>query len=164
MNKIVKKRFLPGSYTIEASFLIPLIVFMIVLIVYLNFFLYDKVLFFNSAYISALRASSCDIKENQKAYHKAKESTLILLKDKIIAIDSFGDKVSVSNKETVILLEGNILLPVPMIAVLFPQQKKLIVSEMVSAKRVDSVSFIRNIRKIKAVASFVREGVDNDIP
>lgn len=164
MTERKRRCFLQGSYTIEASLLFPLFIFIIVLIVYLSFFLYDRVLFYNCAYLSAFRASSNNVEDNENAYEVAKNTTNDLLENRMLAIQTFGDRVSVGNGKTVVEYQGDMPIPFQFINILFSQHKMFVVSGIGSAKKIDPVSFIRSCRKIEAAAITVREGVENDIP
>ena len=57
-----------GYFTLEACFLVPLIVFIFVLIVHLNFYLYGRALLIQDVYLLAFRASLLPKGEDMAAF------------------------------------------------------------------------------------------------
>ena len=54
-----KNKYKKGSYTVEAAFILPMILFSMIAVIYLSFFIHNKIILSKEAYISALRISQC---------------------------------------------------------------------------------------------------------
>lgn len=93
---------LKGSHTIEAAFIMPIVLSTIWGIVYLTLYLYDYSLIEQSAYLAAFRGSN-KIQDNQQIEREVEkqgdellEGKLLLNKSKIEEIHTNGKKTSVS--------------------------------------------------------------------
>lgn len=98
-----KKNFMrKGSHTIEAAFIMPVIISAVGMIIYLALFLYDYNLMAQSAYLVAFRGSNQEsdkelVKEEiQKQEHELFSGKLFLGKSKIEEIDTSLNKTEVT--------------------------------------------------------------------
>lgn len=86
--------------TVEASYLIPMVIFLIVLIIYFSFYCFDRSVSIQNGYIAALRASNqWESSEGQKkdfAYKEWKsltENLFIMLKNKEFVVNVSGNTI-----------------------------------------------------------------------
>ena len=94
-----------GSSTIEAAYLIPFLVTVIMLFIYLAFFLYNRLVLTETAYIAAFRGSQAT--EYAKAGEVSKIATNCcenLLSGKLIAVDTCENGVEVKGKTVSVTL------------------------------------------------------------
>lgn len=135
-----KKYCLSGSYTVEASFLFPLIMAVIAAIIYLLFFVHDRCVMNAAADTAALRASQPDIHENG-IYQTAEESIQELLSGRLLAAGSIEKEIKISSTEIRVVCRGEV--PVPLHNIRLP------IEVTGYAKRTDPAAFIRECRVIE---------------
>ena len=86
--------------TVEASYLIPMVIFLIVLIIYFSFYCFDRSVSIQNGYIAALRASNqWESSERQKkdfAYQEWEsltENLFIMLENKEFVVNVTGNTI-----------------------------------------------------------------------
>lgn len=128
-----------GSFTIEASVVMSLLIMVITAVLFLTFFLYNRCLLERAASMSALRASG-SVREDQDArYKRAEEGIKDILQEHL-----FGDP----QIQTSIEIKGN-----DAEVTLIMQYKWWKFEASATKKAVYPVTFIRNCRKLEGVMS-----------
>lgn len=135
-----EKRRLSGSYTVEASFIFPMIVIVIIFIFYLMFFVHDKCVINAAADQAALRGSRVSA-SGGSVYQETENSVRELLDKRLLAAGNLIYDITVSSKEIQVVCKGEILIPF--------RDTRLPIEVIGYAKRQDPVTFIRECRIIE---------------
>ncbi len=142
----MKKKY-KGSYTVEASFIFPLVMSVIVLIIYLSFFLHDRAVMDAASYQAAMRGSfvTSDKSDFLKKAEKAGDE---LLKEALLVTRVSEKNIELKNNTLTVTYSGIMNIPggvnfIPGI----PTELKLNVRS--SAKRLDPTGFVRSCRIIE---------------
>lgn len=120
-----------GSFTIEASVIVPMILMVFVLIVYAVFYYHDKNILEGAAYETAVVGSGRSEPEEAeiRAYFRKR------IQGKLILFGQVQEEISMDKEEVIVKCTA--------------EKKKMRVSAEVSAKRTEPERFIRDIRKIQ---------------
>lgn len=133
--------------TVEVSLLFPLIIMVLICVLYLSFYSYDKTIAFQNAGICALYGKyGLGVMEDKNEWVEKMYWVLqILNKGQYIAPINMKQQVSIENNHTVINQEGNVNIP------LLNQEfmSKLNFIEGVKLVQQKRVFFIRQVRKVK---------------
>lgn len=134
---------LSGSYTVEASFIFPMIMLVILMILYLMFYVHDKCVMNAAADAAALRASQPGVEE-KGIYESAENNVKELLNKRLLASGSVENKVKITSDTIEVVCRSE--LPIPFHNIRIP------VEVIGYAKRTDPVTFIRECRVIEEKA------------
>lgn len=133
--------------TVEVSLLFPLIIMVLVCVLYLSFYSYDKTIAFQNAGICALYGKNgLGVVEDKNEWVEKMYWVLqILNKGQYIAPTNMKQQVSIKNNHIMISQEGNVNIP------LLNQEfmSKLDFIEGVKLVPQKRVFFIRQVRKVK---------------
>ena len=100
---------LNGSYTVEASFLMPMILTVLVIIIYLTFFLHDRTVLNSAAYTAALRGSQ--LISGEDVYAVVEESGKQLIKNRLIATKDVVLDITVQKNKIGVAYTGTMRIP-----------------------------------------------------
>ncbi len=145
----MKKQF-RASYTVEAAFLFPLIMSVIVLLIYLSFFIHDRAVMDAASYQAALRGSL--VTANKSDFiAKAEKAGDELLKGALLVTKVNRKDIEMENNMLTVTYSGIMSIPggvsfIPGI----PSELELKVKS--SAKRLDPTGFVRSCRIIENLA------------
>lgn len=132
-----------GSSTVEAAYLIPMLMMLVAFLIYLSFFLYNRLLVTETAYLCALRASRLEYGTAKECYAVAEKSLTDLLKGKLPAMEQCETKTEVTGAKVGITIR---------IRQKFPfWEKQLEYSVKKDAVRLNPYQFIRDCRRFKNV-------------
>ena len=147
-----KREHVNGYFTIEASLIIPLVIFLISGIFYLTFFLYDRCIASQDAYLLAFRGSLCCDKNageiEQYVHRLAKEQ----LGERYIASIGLQNSVYADNSAVEVTIEGCVN------AVYTKQlltKSRWDFQEHAKAERICPVKLIRSFRLIKKIGGSI---------
>lgn len=132
-----------GYFTVEATLIMPIVLYVCLFIIYTGFFWYDRCLMRQDAYRAALAGSSIYRDDNQKVYNKVADTIARLTEDKYIAAD-YAVVITVQSKVNV-TISGQIAMPFRGLAGLLGKEKWEIM-ESVESKCINPVIFIRMCR------------------
>lgn len=104
MGNILKKK---GSYTIELSLLMPMLLVVLLLIIYSDFYMHDRVVIGRACYAASLRASLC-VDENIRE-SMAKGEFLKEIDNKLLGKWQYTFEAVLANDEVVVNFEGTML-------------------------------------------------------
>lgn len=142
-----KKEDISAYMTVEASLLFPLIVVVLLCVIYLAFYSYDKTMAFQNAGICALYGKNgMDVVENEKEWVEKMYQTLEILNNgQYIAPTNLKQLVSIEKSNIVIRQEGNV--NIPLLNQNFMSKLDFIEGVKLVSKK--GVFYIRQVRKVK---------------
>ena len=88
-----------GYFTVEATLIMPIVLYVCVFIIYTGFYWYDRCLMRQDAYRAALAGSSIYRDDNQKVYNTVADTIARLAEDKYIANLLGKEKWEISENE-----------------------------------------------------------------
>lgn len=136
-----------GSYTVEAAFIFPLVMSVIVLIIYLSFFIHDRAVMDAASYQAAMRGSL--VTANKSDFlSKAEKAGDELLKEALLVTRVSEKNIEMKNNTLTVTYSGIMSIPggvnfIPGI----PSELKMSVKS--SATRLDPTGFVRSCRIIE---------------
>lgn len=134
-----------GYMTLEASFIMPIIVILITALMYLSFYLYTVAFLNQAAYIAAFRASLCD-EGNAEAEAAAARELDKLLKESVLPIKGLEKQINVSAVSVGVSLQANLALPAPGLQLISQKEWDITAEKKVLIR--DAAAFIRAARRI----------------
>lgn len=142
---MIGKKEVEAYMTVEISVLFPLIVILLMCVIYITFYSYNRTIAFQNAAITALYGKAGCYWEEEERTERMYTVLNTLNKGQYIAIDKFHQKVSIERNQFIVVQEGNVNIPLFNSEIL----SKLSFSESVRVRRQDEVFNIRQIRKVK---------------
>lgn len=143
-----------GYLTVEASLIMPVVLYVCIFIIYTGFFMYDRCLMKQDAYRAALRGSSVYRNSNQKVYNTAYEAMSEFAGEQYIAAEWEYEMAVQSTVQ--VSVKGSIRMPFRGIAELVGAEEWKI-QEMAESKCISPVIFIRMCRGLEREAGQQRE-------
>ena len=142
-----KRKDISAYMTVEVSLLFPIIVMVILCVIYLAFYSYNKALAFQNAGICALYGKNGlgEVEDKEELIEKMYRVLQLINKGQFMATSNLKQKVSIENRHVVISQEGNVNIPILNQEIM----SKLSFSEKVRVSEQSGVFFIRQIRKVK---------------
>lgn len=149
--RTVRRKVLKGSYTIEASFLLPMILTVIVVIIYLGFYLHDRAVLNCAAYTSALRGSQ--MINGEDIYSEVEKCTHKLIENRLIGTDEPQVEILLEGDDITVNYIGKLIIPVGSLisSYLTNEQNEILVKATGTAKMQNAVGFIRKCRIISGI-------------
>lgn len=119
-----------GSFTIEASFVVPIILMVFMASVYIIFYFHDKNILSGAVYETAVVGSG------RKGYKKEElEAYFRRIKGKLIIFSNIKEKIQLEKEQIMVTCSA--------------ERKMMTVEICASVDRTDPETYIRRIRKIK---------------
>ncbi|MBR6329926.1 MAG: pilus assembly protein [Lachnospiraceae bacterium] len=148
----MKKYRLKGSYTVEASFLMPMILTVIVVIIYLSFFLHDRAVLSSAAYTAALRGSQ--LINGEDVYARVEKNAAALRENRMLGTKNIQTDIQIGSSQITVSYSGELRIPAGTLLCRYLTGGKDHLSVEVSAKadRLDPVGFVRKCRIVEALA------------
>lgn len=145
-----------GSYTIEASFLLPMILTVIVLLLYMGFFLHDRAILNSAAYTSALRGSQ--LISGEDIYSEIEKSSKKLIENRLLATRSVATDIEIKGSSITVSYQGDIRIPAGALLCKYLNngRREIEVKAMASAKCQNAVKFIRQCRVVGNIVDKVK--------
>lgn len=144
MKKSKWKEGQKGSFTIEASVMVPMICMVLLLILYVIFYYHDKNILSGATYETAVWASGRKNYEEEeiKSYFQKR------IRGKLILFGSVQEEIQVEKEEIRISCVA--------------RKKRMKVTAQAAAKRTEPEKFIRNVRKLeKLEESLKKKEIEN---
>lgn len=145
----MKRKKLSGYFTVEAAFIMPIVICILALLCYLGFFLYNRCTLLQNAYIMGFRGSVMDgLKNEETAAYILKQGDKLL--PQYYAVSNLNKNVTVSMFEISVHLQCEMRVPFAFLS--WEQEKMNGVWEIQEEKkldRTDPVDFIRVCRKVE---------------
>ena len=140
-----------ASFTIEASFILPLIVYLVWNIVYLSFFLYNRSILLQGSYCTALRTERLYGTEDENR-EEAEAKYRLAVKEKI-AGGAIAEEKQVTKNEVTVLSKLDIRAPGEQFF-----WSNWHGEERQTAEKFQPVTFIRNCRKTENIWNLLQTG------
>ncbi|HCX06042.1 MAG TPA: hypothetical protein DHU67_04765 [Clostridium sp.] len=120
-----------GSFTIEASFVVPIILMVFMASVYIIFYFHDKNILSGAAYETAVVGSERKSykKEELEAYFRRR------IKGKLIVFSNVKENIEVEKEEITVTCSA--------------KKRRMKINVSASVKQTEPETYIRNVRKIK---------------
>lgn len=135
-----------GAYmTVEATLIVPIVMYVCIFVIYAGFFQYDRCLMRQDAYRAALRGSSIYRANNQEVYNETFAVAENMVADKYIATKS-SYEIAVQGSVSVVM-KGCVNMPFRGLATLVGNSEWQI-EETMSSKCINPVFFIRSCRQL----------------
>lgn len=134
-----------GSYTIEATLCMPIIIGVIVFIIYLAFYTHARSVLTECAYVAALRGSliqSGSVDAEKEAVKCAEE----LKKEKLLGNWVVESNIEVTEDKIVVFYYGTMRIPGGLLLDYVLHKSSWNLKVEASAKRINEVKYIRNMR------------------
>lgn len=111
MRRYLTKK-MSGYFTVEAALLLPFVMMIIVFMIFLSFYCYDRCILEQCAYAAALRGSSNRFANTQEAYEEAAGAAENLIEGKLFAVREVNTTVRVSGLAVTVSYECKVNMPV----------------------------------------------------
>ncbi|MBQ6787267.1 MAG: pilus assembly protein [Lachnospiraceae bacterium] len=111
MRRYLTKK-MSGYFTVEAALLLPFVIMIIVFMIFLSFYCYDRCILEQCAYAAALRGSSNRFANTQEAYEEATGAAETLIEGKLFAVREVNTTVRVSGLAVTVSYECKMNMPV----------------------------------------------------
>ncbi len=149
-----------GSSTIELSLIMPMLLTLFTFLIYLSFFLYNRVETTANAYICALRGSRLEQETAEKTYQHMKKESSRLMKGNLLSLQEYKEQIEV--KGSYVQVTYGITQKVPgavILADLFAEDTwEFQITR--KAHKLQPVFFIRNCRKLSNLKE--KQGKDEE--
>ena len=142
-----------GSATIEMSILLPMLMVILLLLIYMSFYLYDRTALFCNSYVAAIYAVADPDEANEDSYEKALGQMESLLQGKLIGMTKPAVKIVIDYGEVHISYQGEVEIPIAGQTIFFGEWKAFHIQEEVSVRRHKPVTFIRQCRKVEQLVT-----------
>lgn len=147
MKRLFGKK-LQCSYTVEAALLSPVFIGIIVLVIYMGIYLYNRSVLQEIANYSTQKAVSCQ-KEQEEMLQQAETVFQKKRMGHLFSVQKIQSKASVSNKSVTITVTGFVNVPVNHILKEFTGQNQWKIKVYAKAVFTKPVNFIRKVRTIE---------------
>ena len=135
-----------GSATVEMAVLMPMIAVLMILLIYMALYLYDRSVIYGDAYLAALRASALTEEEGGEVYAKADAWFTSLQEGQLIAASDVSRFLAVDAEGVEISYQGEVVVPVISGGTIFERWGSYLFSGKAYAVRHRPVTFIRRCR------------------
>ena len=146
-----KSYYQKASYTIEASFIMPLIFSVIILLIYGSFYLHDKAVLSGSAYEAALYGSRIEEENKDIIREQTRKKGSQIISEKMLNTTDIITRVDVTKDKVVVTYTGKIKIPGGVLIELLVKGYGDEIQVKGNVKRIHNVEFIRDLRKIEAL-------------
>lgn len=142
-----------GYFTVEAAMVLPFVTMIIVMLMFMTIYCYNRCVLEQCAYEAALRGSSNRFRENSLASQEAMQAAATLTEGKLFALKNLNYEVTVDMNKVMVTYTADFQMPlIGGIAEVFGNQGfKLEVKR--EALRNRQVTLIRAFRKINRLFS-----------
>lgn len=152
-----------GSATVELSILMPMICVLIIVLMYMGFYLYDRTVLYADAYLAALYGVENPLLDNESAYKKTAEVLEEQMDGQLIALPEPETEICVTYEGVEVSFTGDVEIPIIGQQSFFSEWSVLAIDGMVSASRHRPVTFIRQCRKLEKLVEDRENGESDDV-
>lgn len=149
-----------GSSTIELSLIMPMLLTLFTFLIYLSFFLYNRVETTANAYICALRGSRLEQETAEKTYQHMKKESGRLMKGNLLSLQEYKEQMEVKGNHVQVTYGISQKVPGAVIlADLFAEDTwEFQITQ--KAHKLQPVFFIRNCKKLNNLKK--KQGKDEE--
>lgn len=151
-----KGKYIKAYFTVEASMVIPMVIFLFSFIFYLTFFLYDRCIASQDAYILAFRGSRLCEKDAGEIEQYVKEFAKEQFDRRYIALTGFSDMVYADKRKVEMEITGEIS---PAFTDQLLEQKVWHFHANAKADRICPTECIRRFRLAKKIGGGISESL-----
>ena len=146
MNKKIREQKMSAMITVEAAFLVPFLIIIIVYCIFLAFHLYNADIAYQSAYLASLRASGHTEVTHSDRYQIASEEYERLTNGQLIAAAYSGRKIEAQAGYVAVeyQIQTEAILPEP-----FGREEHFLASDSLRCNVMNPVTLIRTYRTVK---------------
>ena len=108
---MIKKRYEPAYFTVEASLILPLVMLFTTMMVFLAFYSYDRCVLEHSAYEAAVRGTANHIQTAQEAEAEVRIAAGRLIEGKLFAFKDFNYDISVDADKITVTYHCTVNMP-----------------------------------------------------
>lgn len=144
------KKGIKGSYTVEISFIFPMIISVLVIIIYMSFLLHDRAILSSAAYTASLRGSQ--MISGEDVFSEVEKCSRDLISNRLIGTKNIETDIMIDGDKIAVKYEGTMGIPVGSILCRYlvsESNGELLVSGYGCAKRQDAIGFIRKCRIVE---------------
>lgn len=156
-KKYKEKKLANGYMTLEVTLLFPVIFTIIMLLIYLSFYLYDRCLLENSAYIAALRGSRMQLMNNDEIFQETNKIAGELVEGRLFSVQNIKQKVTVGFDKVTVEYDAKVTIPVACLIVPVINKNLLRIHIEKEAKRINTIDLIRAVRKLEQITDATLE-------
>lgn len=161
-NNRIKNKRLKGSSTIELSLIMPMLLTIFAFLIYLSFFLYNRVQVTANAYICALKGSRMEQEGAQETYQHMKKESNKLMEDSLLAIDEYKEQIEIKGNDIQVTYDISQQVPGSVILSNIFSQSVWNFQITKRTKKLQPVFFIRNCRKITNMKKKAGEDIKDE--
>lgn len=148
-----------GYMTVEATFIIPSVIFLFVFIIYSSFYLYDRCVIFQDSYAYALRAAGKQTSD-EEVIAFLNDNTDEQYGEKYISSGKLEHEYDVSDNEVDVTAKGSVYCGFAPGAIL-PDISRWDYHAKAEASRITPVETVRRARMIKTLGEY-KKGSETD--
>ena len=137
-----------GSSTIELSLIMPMLLTLFTFLIYLSFFLYNRVETTANAYICALRGSRMEQETAEKTYQHLKKESSRLMKGNLLSLSEYREQIEVKGNHVQVTYGISQKVPGSVILADLFYDDTWDFQITQKANKLQPVFFIRNCRKL----------------
>lgn len=150
IEKMLKKKE-AGYFTVEAALIMPFVMLMIIMMLFLAIYCYDRCVMEQCAYEAALRGSSNRYRENTLASQEAMNAAATLTEGKLFALKDLHYEVTVDMNRVTVTYTAELNMPfIGWITEEFGNQR-FVIEVKREALRNRQITLIRAFRKINGL-------------
>lgn len=141
------KKIVSAYMTIEASLLFPIVLMVLVIIFYMIFYCYDQTIAFQNSAITAMYGQSFSYTKIEKDVLAGQMHKVLNALDEgqYLSLERLEQSISMEDDSILVSHKGTMVIPVLNMG----ENSKLTFAETIALKEIDSVFYIRQIRKVK---------------
>ena len=147
-----------GSSTVEAAFILPMILAIILLCLYLSYFLYNRLILTQTAYIAALRGSRLEWGTASESHGEAGRACEELLSGRLLFTDDLDRQIKATGKSITVTLKIRQKIPFRGLTGIFTGNKDPEWTVSGKAMKQNPYRFIRNHRMLTHLADRAKDG------
>lgn len=147
----VKLQCKKASYTVEASFLMPLILSVITILIYGCFYLHDRAVLTGLAYEAALFGSRMEESDKDIILQQTKEMGNQIISNKVLSTTNVTTIVKITNDNVLVTYTGDFKIPGEALTHLLLKEYSREIKVEGLTKRLHQVTFLRDCRKVEAL-------------
>lgn len=141
-----------GSATVELTVIAPILLIIMLLLVYMGLYLYDRTVLYADAYLAAFRAAQMTEQSNEEVYAEAGRQIADAMEGQLIALPDVEREITVTNQGVRITYSGEVSVPVIQSGSLFEEWGSYAFEGEAYAAMHRPVTFIRRCRLLFRLA------------
>ena len=146
-----------GMATLEMTILMPILIFIIGILLYMGFYVYNRTALYCDGFIAASKSVENPTLENPEALQIGTGQMGKQMQDQLIAMQNASYEVSISYAEVSVAYEGKMEVPFIGEGSMFSSQGVFSISGKVRSQRHTPVTFIRQCKKVEKLVDTIKD-------